>query len=178
MSRGFARFLLVACLGLTTLCVLLVIQNHALRARTLPPTAALASGDRLSPLTVLDDSGAAREIRFEGRPRTVLLLFTSDCPACRETLPLWTDLFSTAPPPPTRVVGIQLDDRRQGSEAGSALPFEVYGYERRASGDPLSRIPGVPALVLVDDRGVVLRSWFGVPGERELEEIRTLSIRG
>ena len=178
----FTAFLAVSCLVLAALVVALVMQNRSLKSRLEHASAAEPSaprfhqGDVVAPIDVVEDGGGTKTIRFgEGEKRTVLLVFSSECPACRETLPVWREILKTPPDPGVRIVGIQTDrldpnPAKQGVPA-AAYPFPVYGYKRPAN-DPLEKVPFIPAVVVVDLKGVVSTALFGVPSKDDQARLK------
>ncbi len=177
----FTLFLVGACLALAVLVLLLARQNRQLKETlvghvhpTTPGAAEFKPGDQVSPITVVADSGQKTHVTFGGgEKKTLLLVFSSTCPACDQTLPVWRQLLAAGTPPSIRVVGIQTDRLKAAGSASAVVaqsyPFPVYGYER-SKPDPLEKVPYVPAALVVDDRGVVKKAWFGVlTKEQELE---------
>ena len=157
--------LVVACLVLSGLVVVLAWQNwnmkrqlaSASHAPELPPDA-LKAGDHLEAFDVVDPAGTPVRIEFgDAAPKTLLLVFSSTCPACKSNMPTWNDLLTQPLPAGWRVVAIQTDD---GAHA-TPLPFTVYGRNREHPA-PLDRVPFIPATVVVAPTGEVLSSHFGV----------------
>ena len=177
----FTLFLEVACVALLILTVLLTWQNRSLKVKlaeaaaamaALPPTA-LKVGDRLDAFDVVDPTGAHAQIAFEGSGETLLLVFSSTCGACRDTLPTWDRMLSEAVPTTVKVVGLQTD---LGNAAGSvpAIPelrFPVFGMSDPAA-EPMSKFPMIPAAALIDNTGAVTAAWFGVPTDAQVSELR------
>ena len=87
--------------------------------------------------------------------RTLLLVFSPDCPACEQTFPFWEYLVEGAPPT-LRVVGLCV-----GDDPPPSLSFPVYTLPGAAP-ECLQRVPLVPASLLVDGEGRVVRAWYGV----------------
>ena len=168
-ERAFSIFLMVACAALAVLVLLLAQQNRRLKSQLstmltpqMPPEA-LKEGDVLPPLALLDDGGNRIVLDFEGLgERTLLLFFSPDCPACRETMPVWSALLRERSPR-VRVSGIRLG---AGMEDSPNLPFAVYTPED--GGNSLAgKIPFVPATALLDDGGAVERVWYGMLDEEK-----------
>jgi hypothetical protein len=171
-------FLSAACAILAALTLLLAWQNRSLKAElaavlSAPPPGALKAGDVVAPFDVVDTKGQTSRVAFDGAGDTLLLVFSSTCGACRETLPLWNRLLAQGVPQTVHVVGIQTDFQ-QG--AGEPLPvpdlrFPVFGFAAMA-GEPLSKFPSIPGAAVLDKRGAVKSVWFGVPTEAQLSELR------
>lgn len=175
---SFTVFLVVACLALAVLVVLLARENRHLKAQMASPGPemenALREGDILQPAALTGSAGEPVQVDFGASAgHTLLLVFTSTCPACAETFPIWRDLLNR-PHPSVQVVGIQLDREQPGAPAAghdlSTLPFPVYG-----PGEPhptfLEKVPGVPATILVDSGGTVRKVWFGVLGNTQRADL-------
>lgn len=172
-EKVFNIFLMVACAALAVLVLLLAMQNRRLKEQVstlltpqMPPEA-LQEGQVLEPLALLDDGGNRVVVNFEGLgERTLLLFFSPDCPACRETIPVWSVMLQNQPPA-VRVIGVRL-----GAEMEDVpnLPFGVYSPED--GGKSLAgKIPFVPATVLLDDKGLIERVWYGMLDEEKQAEL-------
>lgn len=175
---GFTTFLSVACFALAVLVVLLAIQNRRLKAELAEaaahpamPANALKAGDRVGPIALVSGrSSDAAAVAFDGAsPRTLLFVFSSTCPACRETFPIWNDLVKWASPD-VRVVAIQTDFA-SGEAPDAVVTFPIHGFA--PGGSELSgKIPYVPTTALIDADGIVADVWFGVPSEAQQAAMR------
>jgi thiol-disulfide isomerase/thioredoxin len=186
----FPVFLLVACVALAALSILLTIQNVGLKAKIAAASAAanapqpnsLKAGETLAPFDVVDAAGRPSHIEFGGEKKTLLLVFSSTCGACRQTLPVWNRLLAEGPPAGVKVVGLQLDfQQAEESNPNSALAvpdlrFPVYGTAK-PQGEPLSKFPLIPAAALLGEGGAVKAVWFGTPTESQVSELR-LALAG
>jgi thiol-disulfide isomerase/thioredoxin len=107
----------------------------------------------------------------------LLLVFSSTCGACRETIPVWNRLVADTPSTTVNVVGIQTDFQPStGPSEGTTLSvpdlrFPVFGFAN-PHGEPLSKFPMIPAAALVDAAGAVKAVWFGTPTEAQVSELR------
>jgi thiol-disulfide isomerase/thioredoxin len=178
----FTRFLLVACTLLALLVVLLTVQNLRLksdlaRAHGASPPEGFEPGDPFGEVALIDEAGEPVSFDFApGDGRTLVLVFTATCPACRQTMPIWKQLLGDASFPGVRIVGLQLDLHADGGSASVALedpllPFPVYGVERGRS-DALAKVPVIPTTLLLDAGGVVRHVWFGVPSDDDQQRLR------
>jgi hypothetical protein len=181
----FPLFLAVACTALAVLSVLLTVQNMSLKSKlatavaasNAPPPGALKAGDTLEAFDVLDATGQATHLEFGGPKKTLLLVFSSTCGACRETIPVWNRILADTPSIAVNVVGIQTDfEPTAGSGESTTLPvpdlrFPVFGFAT-PQGEPLSKFPLIPAAALVDAAGAVQAVWFGTPSKAQTSELR------
>ena len=177
---GFSIFLVIACVALSGLVVALAIQNRSLKQRLSraggPPPPQLAEGDVVTPFPVVTDTGESKTIGFgEGETKTVLFVFSSTCPACKQAVPIWRTLLEKPPANGIRLVGLQTDKLDNNpaapAEVTAVYPFPVYGY-RRPSPDPLAKVPFIPCAVVLDAKGVVQHAWFGVPAEDVVADLK------
>jgi thiol-disulfide isomerase/thioredoxin len=145
-------------------------------ANALPP-GALKAGDMLAAFDVVDAAGQSTQVEFGGRQATLLLVFSSTCGACRETIPMWNRLLAEAPSTAVHVVGIQTDFQQTAGKSESAalsvpdLRFPVFG-SANPQGELLSKFPMIPGAALVDATGAVKAVWFGTPTEAQASELR------
>lgn len=172
-DKSFNLFISSACVALAVLTLFLAWQNKnlkqelaELRAPQVPPEA-LKAGDEMTPLAVLDESGKSVTLEFGAEARkTLLLIYSPDCPACAMTLPIWRELLAE-PPASARVIGMRMGAAPDG---GPTLPFPVYTPDAGNTG-LTDKIPYVPTTLLVDEAGLVERIWFGVPEEEAQQEL-------
>jgi thiol-disulfide isomerase/thioredoxin len=176
----FTLFLGVACAALAILTLLLAWQNRSLKAELsaaagAPPAGGLKVGDTLRAFDVVDAAGNKTPVTFDGQGETLLLVFSSTCGACRETIPVWNRLLADGAPSKVHVVGIQTDFER-AADADATLPipdlrFPVFG-SAEPRGETMSKFPAIPAAALIDGKGAVKSVWFGVPSESQVAELR------
>jgi thiol-disulfide isomerase/thioredoxin len=176
----FTLFLGVACAALAILTLLLAWQNRTLKAQlsasaSAPPAGGLKVGDSLQPFDVVDAAGNKTPVSFDGQGKTLLLVFSSTCGACRETLPVWNRLLADGVPSNVHIVGIQTDFQHP-AEADATLPipdlrFPVFG-SAEPRGEVMSKFPAIPAAAVIDGTGAVKSVWFGVPSESQVSELR------
>ena len=178
---GFTLFLVVACLALAVLVVLLARENRSLKqeiSRAAEAGAGIKEGESVASFSVASPEGTPETVALDGSgPRVLVLVFTSTCPHCEKTLPIWKEILA-AVPPGLRVVGLQLDAATAGGQslATAGLPFPVY-----APGSPgpefLKRLPGVPSALLLRPDGKVEHAWYGAPSDEQRKELES-AVRG
>jgi thiol-disulfide isomerase/thioredoxin len=176
----FQAFLVIACVALSALVIALAWQNRTLKAdlaaahsratQNAIPAGALKDGDRLEPFDlVAAGTNTPLELGFDGTGEmTLLLVFSSTCPACQETFPGWNELVA-ALPRGTRVVGIQSDLASAGPVAAARFP--VYGFEG-ARPATMDKIPFVPCTATIAADGTVSNVIFGVPTAEQRATVR------
>lgn len=174
----FTTFLMIACLALAVLVVLLARQNRELKTEIaeiisgMPAAHGVEAGDPLGAMTLRDETGSDVPLEFAGGEQaTVLLVFSTHCPACQETIPLWSETFAAASESTARVLAVQLDEPTD--DAGVVLPVPVYHLNRELS-PAMEGIPYIPATIVLDGRGIVERIWFGVPEEEAITSLNAV----
>jgi thiol-disulfide isomerase/thioredoxin len=180
----FTMFLVVACIVLAVLVIVLARQNRQLKASfaalaaSQVPADALKTGDRVEPFAILGEGARKERLEFSpDGPKTLLLVFSTHCPACERTLPIWNEFLTAGPPAGLRAVGVETDHPGAAPELGGIVPpalgFPVFSVEQ-PSPPVLGKIPYVPATVLLDGHGRVVKVWFGIPTKEQLGELRDL----
>jgi len=176
----FPLFLGVACMALAVLTLLLAWQNRSLKAelaaaRGAPPPGSLVVGDTLAAFNVVDEAGNRTQVAFDGQGETLLLVFSSTCGACHQTIPIWNQILAKGASNAIHVVGIQTDFPRAPSDTTKlAIPdlrFPVFGAAEPGAA-PMPKFPVIPAAALVDGKGAVKAVWFGVPTDAQVSELR------
>ncbi len=170
--------LLVGCVALAACVIVLAWQNLSLKRQLGSATpagidrAALSSGDLVEPFQVVTAAGEKVRVSFdEGQRRTLLLVFSSTCPACESNMPIWNELLAGERPALVRVLGIQTDLAAGGTPHSGGPPCPIYAVDARAR-PPFDRLPYVPATVVIDREGRVRSAWFGVLGADQQAELR------
>jgi len=180
-SRGALVFALLTAL-LTIALFVEVRENRSLRATLVRVTEAqarergLEEGRALAPLQLLDPSGVLVAVGFNGFVGTVLLFHSAGCGACAATVPHWRSALLEAARPDVHVVVAQTDGESarmnlEGLPTSLAVPLPPAGW--------LAALPAVPATLVVDANGLLVRAWYG-----ELDEdarralVETLALLG
>ncbi len=161
---GVHAVLAIACL----LILLLARENRSLEERLASASLASAGGpkihDLLPALPVADLEGAESVLAFDAVSRnSVVLVFTTTCPACQKNLEPWLDLHE-AFGDRYRFVAVSFDPpeetRRYAEE--HALPFPVVTPADRAAFQKAYSITGVPQTLVVGTDGRVIDTQAGV----------------
>ena len=166
--KWFTMFLVLSVLGLGVLVVMLTRENRQLRAMlqasqaTYPPDA-IKAGDLVPAMRLVSRGGeeVAEDFRRRAGEQTLVLLVGGHCPYCLETLPRWSSLVAKLQGSGLRVICIQSDAK---------TPAEMM--------DLPEHIPVEPGAVLIGPDGVVVRTWYGVPSEAQLEELARAVLGG
>ena len=175
-----AYFLGVACAALAVLSLLLTRQNLSLKARLAdalgaPPPGSLKIGDTLAAFDVVDATGRRTRVAFDEQRETLILVFSSTCGACRDTLPVWNRVLADVASSRVHVVGIQTDFQSAAGVGTTLsipnLAFPVFGSAEPNS-EPMSKFPAIPAAALIDGKSTVKAVWFGLPTDAQVSELR------
>ncbi len=180
----FTLFLVVACIALAVLVIVLARQNRQLKMAMagvpgpqVPPDA-LKTGDQVEPFALLGEAGRKDRLEFPvNGPKTLLLVFSTHCPACEKTLPVWDEFLAAIKSPGLRTIGIETDRPGSSPDVSGLLPaalrFPVFSVEKPEP-PVMRRLPYIPATVLLDGNGRAVRVWFGIPTKEQLDELRDL----
>jgi hypothetical protein len=140
--------------------------------------AGIEPGQALSPVTLRDAAGLDVRLDFTGEvPGTVLLFHSSACDACASSSAHWRSAISQAARPDVRVLCLQTDVDSgaplllEGLPPSLAVPLPPVGW--------LAAVPAVPATLVLDEGGVLVRAWYGeLDDGNEQELVRTLAGLG
>jgi hypothetical protein len=177
---SFQLFLIVACVALCGLVIALAVQNRSLKSQvaelesrphgTGAPVDELKAGDVFPPFDLAAASGEKIRLAFDGSgTKTLLLVFSSTCPACQQTFPTWNRMLADGTPDGVRVVGVQTD--LVGGAAAEVATFPVYGFDgTRPEG--FTKVPYIPCSAVLDAKGKVEFVVFGVLDDGKLAELR------
>jgi peroxiredoxin len=121
--------------------------------------AGITPGQVLEPFTLRDAAGQEARIDFAGCAGTVLLFHAAHCEACAFSSPHWRSAVEQAARPDVRVLPIQTDVDEGGPQALEGLPASLV-VPRPPLGW-LAALPVVPATLVVDEHGAVVKAWFG-----------------
>ncbi|MBX3390747.1 MAG: hypothetical protein KF691_14965 [Phycisphaeraceae bacterium] len=187
-SLTFQIFLLAAVCVLCVLVVLLVRQNRDLRAQLewkqrvaeTTATPALAIGETVEPLELIQPDGAVQRTSFgDGEPATLLLFVSENCGYCEKAIPLWRgalrdshESLSHAKGQGIRIVGIVADPADDAPLKPIAPEIPTY----RVKDGPktwLIRVNATPSAVLLSPVGRVENFWIGETSAAQVEEMRT-----
>jgi thiol-disulfide isomerase/thioredoxin len=188
-SGLFPVFLLLATIALTVLVVLLTGELRRTRAQLEAAEQALARertrdslavGDEVGPLTLTGPDGGVRTIDFRAGRATLVFMISGHCPYCDQTIPVWERLLKqteTGPTSPIAIVCVQSDARTVADLKPLAGPLTPFMPQAGVT-TWLSRIPISPGVVLVGADGVVKRTWFGVPSDRDEAQLGAVLLGG
>ena len=176
-----ASFVLIALLTVET--ILLIIQNRdlkaTLKALTGNPIEPLKPGEIIEPVRVQTLDGQMTDLAFaqDAGKRQLLFIFSTTCPYCEKTLPVWSHMagdaagngnvsvmgVSTTPLVETKKY---IEERKPG--------FFIVTAAVDTSFSRKYKISGVPETILVRGNGTVIKVWIGELQPDQVEEIQTL----
>lgn len=170
----YSVFLHAALVVLCATTLLLAQENRKMRQMMEPAPSGPMVGQGIEPIQWLPLDGETENLELSGDRESFLLVFTTDCPSCRENQGAWGDLYRNVGET-ANVVGISLSelDATRGYRETHNLPFEVgVPTEPRKLADTLG-ISAVPMTIRVGADGRVLGSWSGVLSADLLSELST-----
>lgn len=186
----YAGLLTLACAALCAQVLMLRTENARLRQSPPAPAEALERagsaglnvGESLAPLEVVarrDGSAQASDtpapdLQFgDGRALTMLVVVSAACEQCAWSMPYFRAVAATHAPLGVQSLAIEIDASATAMHHDGTADLPVLAV-RGAETTWLRRVPMVPAVLLVDDRGVLVRSYFGVLSPRQQEELEAL----
>lgn len=127
-----------------------------------PPTREISAGTRV----------ALPGVDWGGSQKTLVLVLQKGCHFCSESAPFYQRLVrETSGLPGLRLMAVLPQRADEAKEYLSEINVPVQDV-RQAPPKALG-VSGTPTLILVDDRGVVLKSWVGkLPAEQEAEVLK------
>jgi len=114
-----------------------------------------------------------RDVDWAKSNHTVVLALQKGCHFCTESAPFYQRLVSQASQRGTRIIAILPNEIEASREYLSALNVRISEIRQM----PLNalKVGGTPTVILVDDKGVVVRSWVGkLPPNDEAEVLSML----
>ena len=139
-------------------------QNRVLRdalarmAELMARERGLEEGRALAAIELRDGAGAPVPVTFEHSVGTVLLFHSGGCDACANTAPRWRSALAEAARPDLQIIVAQTDGEStridlEGLPASLIVPLPPVGWH--------GNLPAVPATLVVDANGVLVRAWYG-----------------
>lgn len=114
-----------------------------------------------------------RDIDWAQSSHTVVLALQKGCHFCTESAPFYQKLVSQASQKGTRIVAILPSEVNASQEYLNALNVRIS--EIRQIPLEVLKVGGTPTVILVNDKGVVVRSWVGkLPPNQEAEVLSML----
>lgn len=142
----------------------LVLQNNELeRERTSRVSrlgADFVAGDVIPTVELAQLDGSVTDLADLARSPVVIVFFTTTCPYCKMTLPIWGQLFSRLEPDGIQLVGVSLHPieltRQYVRQNNIAWPVWVLSDPT----DATLKVRAVP-LTIVASQGRVVGAWSG-----------------
>jgi len=156
--------IIVAAIALTTVLAKRYFFSPVLPLAPPPAAASIQSGTKADFINV--DWGKS--------DRTLLLVLQAGCHFCTESAPFYQRLArETAQMSGVHLVAVLPQDVADGSKYLNSLGVPVQDV-RQARLDALG-VSGTPTLILIDGKGVVMKTWVGkLSGDREAEVLNQL----
>jgi peroxiredoxin len=166
-----------AILFLTTEVVLLMLQNTDLKRQlNVKAPEMLKAGDEVPPLRAVSMAGDTMNVTYDdGINRYLLLVFSTTCPHCEKTLPIWKEIVAEMQDENCDILGVSTSNldatRKYIVEKG--IDFNVVATD--TSFWRKYKVNGVPATILIKDKGQVENVWFGELSDENKDEIIKLA---
>lgn len=172
LSRGLTLLLI---LGLGIANGLLIKQNRDLKstiAGNQPDF--LKPGQQVRSFAAKTLSGQRQMVNYSARAKTVLLVFTPQCPACERSLPYWKAIKEACDRNQYQIFGISLDSSSEtaGFLTSNGLNLEVFaGID--AEFRNAYKLNLTPLTIAIDNNGKVEKIWPGAFNEKSKAEVES-----
>jgi peroxiredoxin len=122
-------------------------------------------GEKLPPLTLLDNNGKPAEISYPSELPTILYVFTEDCHWCERNIESVKTLRKNTEGK-YRFVGVSLKkDGLAGYIEKHQLDFEIYNSPTRNK-YAAYKMAGTPQTFVISPDGYLVKMWSGAFGDR------------
>lgn len=114
------------------------------------------------------------DINWSERSKTLILALQTSCHYCNESAPFYKRLISSVEGKNVKLIAV-LETNVQESQA-HLNKLGLGSLDVRTASFDSIHVEGTPTLILVDDKGEIIGSWFGkLPPEKEAEVIRRIT---
>lgn len=172
LSRGLLFLFIV---GLCIANALLIKQNRDLKAAVANQQPEfLMPGQPVPGFTANTLSGQRQAVNFSDHPKTVFLVFASQCPACERSLPYWKKINDACNRHQYQVYGIDLDSGANTKDllAANGLNIEIFGNPT-AEFKKLYKLNLTPLTIVIDNQHKVEKIWAGAFNENSKVEMES-----
>lgn len=141
----------------------ILIQKFFFQQNPSQPPTEIAKGTKIS-LTDTD---------WQANQKTLLLILQKDCRFCTESVPFYKVLVEKSKEKGVKLVAVLPNSREEGSQYLRENGVEIQ--EIKQAGLSSINVKGTPALILVNEKGEVEKSWTGkLPNPIESEVVGSL----
>ena len=139
----------------------------------------LKPGEKIEAFTAPDLNNVEMTIPATGTTKkTVLLAFTTSCPACKANAPNWVKLYDTIDRNRWDVIGLSLDDveKTKTYVAEKGYRFPVVSLKDKKEIAAKLKIQRIPTTLALDQDLKVIKTWVGgiQASQKEINEILEL----
>ena len=170
---AYSIFLHGALVALCGLTIVLALDNQRLKRQLQPLPNGPAVGQHAENFYWQPLDGAAVKLDLAAGERdSLLFIFTTECPSCRENQSDWRSVYQTLTGT-VNMVGISLSelDATRAYRDAHSLPFPVGVPVDPAEFTASFAVSGVPLTVRIGPDGRVTGNWSGKLSKRQLSEI-------
>jgi thiol-disulfide isomerase/thioredoxin len=127
---------------------------------------ALAPGDPIRPIQVLNLDGSPSEVSWGGSKLTLVNLWATWCVPCREEMPGLETIHAGHPASDLSILGVVVMDRASLAAVKSAadaakVTYRVVVDSEKDTQSAFGGIATVPTSFLIDAKGTILRKFVG-----------------
>lgn len=177
LSNVLLFFLILAALEI----LLLVNQNRQLRQAVISYTKdrdTLKKGELIKnfPLKTLEGNFINLEDYLKTKPWTLLLFFSSNCPACEKDIPIWKTIQQLSQNSKFSIIAVSLDNEIETKRFAyfNKLEFDILLDDDKNTFFKANKVHSVPELILINSEGIVENIWIGAISAREEKSLNEI----
>lgn len=177
LSNVLLFFLILAALEI----LLLVNQNRQLRQAVISYTKdrdTLKKGELIKnfPLKTLEGNFINLEDYLKTKPCTLLLFFSSNCPACEKDIPIWKTIQQLSQNSKFSIIAVSLDNEIETKRFAyfNKLEFDILLDDDKNTFFKANKVHSVPELILINSEGIVENIWIGAISAREEKSLNEI----
>ncbi|HEX8179018.1 MAG TPA: rhodanese-like domain-containing protein [Pyrinomonadaceae bacterium] len=158
------------CANIAIITLALLLGALAIRRHFFPPTPAPRPRGTLEPAALIGSHPTLPAVDWAKQGRTVLLALSTHCRYCTQSAPFYQRLAQTlARQADTKLLAVFPEESAEAQRYLQALGLSVAGVYQA----PLANIGvgGTPTLLVVDDKGAVVKAWVGQLNDDDESEV-------
>lgn len=170
----YSVFLHLMVVGLMIIVVILTMQNRELKkggGKSDPDL--LKIGDTVPAFSVISLDGIKQDIHYAHRSKkTLLLIFNTTCPACKENAINWIELWKHYDTTKAFVYPVSFHKKERTAEYKKSflLPFDIY-LPKDSTLLKNYKPNAIPLTLLIGAGGIVEKTWAGILTPTQMDEL-------
>jgi len=165
--QRFARY--IELFANVAIIVVAILLCFTLGKRFLVPSAQLSQPNEIQ----AGSSVSLPNFDWSKSNKTLLLVLQKDCHFCTESAPFYRTLVASISGKPVKLLAVLPQEESVGREYLHSMGVQIEDVRQGSLGS--LNVRGTPTVVLINDKGKVIKSWVGkLSTEREKEVLSFL----